>query len=63
MKQTFNAVGNAFSGITKEYLELFGEGIVNGKDVWNAAIEKAAEVATDCGGVTYVDDEIRKLKI
>ena len=32
------------------------------KAIWNAAIEAAAKVATECGGVTYVDEEIRKLK-
>jgi hypothetical protein len=35
---------------------------VYAKEVWNAAMEEAAKVATECGGVTYVDDEIRKLK-
>lgn len=30
--------------------------------IWNAAIEAAANKATELGGVSYVDDEIRKLK-
>ncbi len=50
--------------LTQDQIEKYVDSSLNvyGRIIWNAAIEAAAKVATELGGVSYVDDEIKKLK-